>query len=138
MSFFVILENGKKSLKMTTMWQPKSKEQVQKNLGKQGEEDQGRGACLGSFGGPAWTRSYLPAWSAGPIQKPWEGRTLGEMAHGEAVRVREAPRLQKCNFTSTLAHESNKYFFFLCCGRYRSEARSQHWDKRVNKLENST
>ena len=42
----------------------------------------------------------------------WEGRTLGEMAHGEAVRVREAPRLQKCNFTSTLAHESNKYFFF--------------------------
>ena len=53
----------------------------------------------------------------------WEGRTLGEMAHGEAVRVREAPRLQKCNFTSTLAHESNKYFF-LCCGRYRSEARS--------------
>ena len=24
--------------------------------------------------------------------------------------------------------------FFSCCGRYRSEARSLHWNKRVNKL----
>ena len=102
MSFFVILENGKISLKMTTMWQPKSKEQVQKNLGKQGEEDQGRGACSGSFGGPAWTRSYLPAWSAGPIQKP--GGRAGPWVKWHTGRQFGCEKPQDSKNATLLAH----------------------------------
>ena len=66
----------------------------------------------------------------------------------EAAQVVETPtvELDEDHFTSSSSDSDAEsvvleapvnFFCFLCCGRYRSETRSRHWDKQANELKNS-